>query len=409
MFHHRIACLATCNLNQWALDFEGNVRRIISSIQRAKEAGASYRVGPELEVPGYGCEDHFLEQDTIEHSWECIAEILEGDTTCGILCDVGMPVMHRGARYNCRVFLLNNAVVAIRPKQHMANDGNYREPRYFSPWKHHREVQEFVLPDVIQSCTSHNPATSQSTCPIGDLIVATSDATIGCESCEELFTPLAPHIALALNGVDIISNGSSSHHQLRKLHQRMDLMRGATAKCGGVYVYANQRGCDGGRLYYDGAATIYCNGDLLAQGQQFGVEDIEMVIAIVDLDDVTSYRGATSSLREQAASAPSIPVVRADFKLCLPSDTSLTPSPPRQPFYHVPEEEIARGPAAWLWDYLRRRGIPAPFVWRRRQFLHSSHCCDNESDGASCRSKRRCCRGCRCSKDRRVFRRRTLR
>ena len=34
---------------------------------------AVLQVGPELEVPGYGCEDHFLEQDTIEHSWECIA------------------------------------------------------------------------------------------------------------------------------------------------------------------------------------------------------------------------------------------------------------------------------------------------------------------------------------------------
>lgn len=31
------------------------------------------QVGPELEIPGYGCEDHFLEQDTTEHSWECIA------------------------------------------------------------------------------------------------------------------------------------------------------------------------------------------------------------------------------------------------------------------------------------------------------------------------------------------------
>lgn len=30
------------------------------------------------------------------------------------------------------------------------------------------------------------------------------------------------------------------------------------------------------------------------------------------------------------------------------------PTPPRQPFYHTPEEEIARGPACWLWDYLRR-------------------------------------------------------
>ena len=33
-------------------------------------------------------------------------------------------------------------------------------------------------------------------------------------------------------GVEIISNGSGSHHQLRKLDQRLDLIRGATAKVG---------------------------------------------------------------------------------------------------------------------------------------------------------------------------------
>lgn len=42
--------LATCALNQWALDFEGNAERIIESVRRAKEKGASLRVGPELEV-----------------------------------------------------------------------------------------------------------------------------------------------------------------------------------------------------------------------------------------------------------------------------------------------------------------------------------------------------------------------
>ena len=42
--------LATCVLNQWALDFEGNYRRIIESIAIAKNEGAAYRVGPELEI-----------------------------------------------------------------------------------------------------------------------------------------------------------------------------------------------------------------------------------------------------------------------------------------------------------------------------------------------------------------------
>ncbi len=38
-----------------------------------------------------------------------------------------------------------------------------------------------------------------------------------------------------------------------------------TAKSGGVYLYANQRGCDGGRLYFDGCASVVINGQLVAQ------------------------------------------------------------------------------------------------------------------------------------------------
>jgi hypothetical protein len=95
-------------------------------------------------VPGYGCEDHFLEQDTIEHSWEVLAvrllapspctsqpapapvnfarvaklggalcsraqELLRGRHTHGIVCDVGLPVMHRGAP--ARTFARNGLAV----------------------------------------------------------------------------------------------------------------------------------------------------------------------------------------------------------------------------------------------------------------------------------------------------------
>ena len=33
----------------------------------------------------------------MEHSWECVAQLLRGGHTEDILCDVGMPVIHRGA------------------------------------------------------------------------------------------------------------------------------------------------------------------------------------------------------------------------------------------------------------------------------------------------------------------------
>ena len=32
----------------------------------------------------------------MEHSWECVAQLLRGGHTADILCDVGMPVIHRG-------------------------------------------------------------------------------------------------------------------------------------------------------------------------------------------------------------------------------------------------------------------------------------------------------------------------
>ena len=112
----KLYTVATCNLNQWALDFPGNLARIEASIREARRLGATYRCGPELEVCGYGCEDHYFESDTMLHCWQSIAALLSSDATHGILCDVGMPILHRNVRYNCRLFLLDSKILLIRPK-----------------------------------------------------------------------------------------------------------------------------------------------------------------------------------------------------------------------------------------------------------------------------------------------------
>lgn len=43
---------------------------------------------------------------------------------------------------------------------------------------------------------------------------------------------------------------------------------------GGIYLLANQKGCDGDRLYYDGCAMIAMNGAVFAQGAQFSLDDV---------------------------------------------------------------------------------------------------------------------------------------
>jgi len=108
--------ISTCNLDQWALDFKGNTERIIESIRLAKESKARLRIGPELEITGYGCEDHFLESDTLYFAWENLKLILENDICKDILLDIGMPIQHNGVLYNCRVICLNRKILLIRPK-----------------------------------------------------------------------------------------------------------------------------------------------------------------------------------------------------------------------------------------------------------------------------------------------------
>lgn len=81
--------IAVCSLNQLALDFDGNADRIIRSIEEAIGLGAAIRVGPELEIPGYGCEDAFYEMDTTYHSWQVLAQIIERGFT-NVLIDIGM-------------------------------------------------------------------------------------------------------------------------------------------------------------------------------------------------------------------------------------------------------------------------------------------------------------------------------
>jgi NAD+ synthase (glutamine-hydrolysing) len=215
------------------------------------------------------------------------------------------------------------------------------------------DAKTYHLPALVTEVTQGQ----QRDCPFGNGIVRSVDGIeVGCESCEELWTPRASHIDLALRGVELIGNGSGSHHELRKLEQRMELITSATRKCGGIYLYANQRGCDGGRLYYDGCSMIVVNGHVVAQAPQFAVDDVTVLVATINVDDVISYSASIPSLGVQAAHLEGaiLQVNAQELRLATPH-RRVTPLVDTIK-YHTPEEECCLGPACWLWDYLRRSG-----------------------------------------------------
>jgi len=148
---------------------------------------------------------------------------------------------------------------------------------------------------------------------------------------------------------------------LRKLDKRLSLILNSTAKIGGVYVYSNQQGCDGGRLYYDGSSLVAMNGKVIAQGSQFSIKELEVVTATIDLEMIRSYRRDIKNRGIKNDIEDEFSRVYIDYNLCNLDHLDLT-DPQGDIKLHSPEEEIFLGPPLWMWDYLRRSGARGFFL-----------------------------------------------
>lgn len=80
--------------------------------------------------------------------------------------------------------------------------------------------------------------------------------------------------------------GSGSYFELRKAYVTVDLVKSATFKSGGCYMFSNLRGCDGSRLYFSGGSSITLNGQILNRGKQFALDEVEVIVATFDLEDI---------------------------------------------------------------------------------------------------------------------------
>jgi len=99
-------------------------------------------------------------------------------------------------------------------------------------------------------------------------VIQCNDTTIASEMCEKIWMPKNMHVEYGLDGVEIITNGSGSYHELRKLTDRHNLIKNASKRNGGVYIYSNLKGCDGRRIYLTGVLNRYASKPITAIGRQ---------------------------------------------------------------------------------------------------------------------------------------------
>ena len=279
--------IATCSINQWAMDFENNEKNIINCINDAKQKGADLILLPELVTCGYSCQDHFLERETYELSMNIIRNITEDkELSKDTLIVIGSPILLDDVKYNTMIFILNNKIIFIRPKIILSTDGNYREGRFFNSWTK-KELHEYILKDFK----------NQKIAPIGNAIINLNGIKIAAEVCKELWSPNPLSIELYMNGAHIILNSSGSHFELNKINKRIDLIRSVTKRCGGAYIYSNSIGCDGDRLYFDGGSIISLNGKITDIEERFILNNYNILIKNININDITTFRIKESSIQ----------------------------------------------------------------------------------------------------------------
>lgn len=123
---------------------------------------------------------------------------------------------------------------------------------------------------------------------------------------------------------------------------------------------------------------IVVNGQLVAQGSQFSMADVEVITARIDLDEVRTYRGSLNSLGVQAAHSPSYPRVDLDVDVAVDREgecilecvTVAAPAAGRLPLGQGGEAKNAQ-PSA------RRERIPERIPRRQKRASLAAWCCSH--------------------------------
>ncbi|GAB4417325.1 MAG: NAD(+) synthase [Bacteroidia bacterium] len=254
-------------VNQTPLDFGQNTRNLLDAIAEARRQRVQILCLPELCISGYGCEDAFFNEYVLNASLDALATLAEA--TAGMTVTLGLPMHYENCLYNVVALVHDGTVLGFVPKQELAGDGIYYEPRWFKPWPEGRQAAY---------------RWGDRDFPFGDFIFQIDGVRIGFEICEDAWNGIRPAQRHYLNNVDVILNPSASNFAFGKTRVREMLVKESSRGYSCTYVYSNLVGNEAGRIIYDGEILIAQSGELLARNRRFGYAQHQVLSAVVDID-----------------------------------------------------------------------------------------------------------------------------
>jgi NAD+ synthase (glutamine-hydrolysing) len=232
--------IALAQINTTVGDIAGNARKILEYAGRAREAGASLVVFPELAVTGYPPEDLLLRASFVGENlaaWEEIAR-----SVAGITAVVGFADRDReGNVYNAAGIAAGGRARRVYRKIHLPNYGVFDEVRYFRRGKE---------PCLFRS----------GRFPVGVTV------------CEDIWVRGGPLPAEAKAGARLVLNLSSSPYHAGKWETRRKLVAGHAVTSGCAVAYCNLVGGQDELVFDGGSLVVSPKGELLGRAEMFSEE-----------------------------------------------------------------------------------------------------------------------------------------
>jgi len=269
--------IAIAQINVTVGDVPGNVNRIVDFAERARAAGASLMVTPELALCGYPPEDLLLRPDFIAACEQALEDLAR--RTHGIALVVGHPRASAGRRYNSASIIRDGRVAGLYDKRNLPNYTVFDEARYFESGSAPCVFGVNGVQFGINICEDTWGAAA------GVKRAGTDEVAIGVNICADSWQAEAPRAARQAGaGVLLVLNASPYH--MGKQQVRYDVMRERITETGMPLIYANMVGGQD-ELVFDGASFVLDrNGNLTHQLPWF-----EEALGLVTLADGAPQAG----------------------------------------------------------------------------------------------------------------------
>jgi len=232
----KIARIGLAQINCTVGDLNGNCRKILDYVEKARDQEVDLVLFPELTITGYPPEDLLLKPKFIQDNIAVLKEIAKSVTET--VAVIGFVDRKRGGVYNSAAVISEGAIKGIYCKMRLPNYAVFDEKRYFTPGK--------------------NP-----------LVFLLDRLAFGVTICEDIWLPGGPAAAQAKYGARLICNINASPYHAGKMRLREEIMRRQAMDNGVVIAYTNLVGGQD-ELVFDGQSMVMGpDGTILARAEAF--------------------------------------------------------------------------------------------------------------------------------------------